>query len=202
MAPFTYLHVLFPPPGKPFFPLWICQLRLGLPREKSHPSPPIGPVAPVSPSHSAATAPWVTTITTHSHCDCPTLPVAPRADTVPGPPAHHPLPDPAPSHQGLPSTGLTPLTLVPTNAPKNSACQGPPRHGALGTARDRTGPGHGEGKTCSILPSRAQAMLMRMKRGDPGDEKAGGRKEEGAREEGDDDGAVGPRSPRGAESEG
>lgn len=116
-----------------------------LERKATHPAGLTGQSLPLC-GRPAATAPGVTTITTHSHCDCPTLPVAPRADTVPGPPAHHPLPDPAPSHQGLPSTGLTPLTLVPTNAPKNSACQVPPHHGTLGSARDRTGPATVKGK--------------------------------------------------------
>lgn len=65
--------------------------------------PPIRPVAPVSPTlWPAATAPWVTTITTHSNCDCPALPSALWVDKVPGPSTDHSLLDSVPSNQACP----------------------------------------------------------------------------------------------------
>lgn len=63
---FTFLHVLFLPPGRPFFPLSICQLLLILPRQKKPPAEPVSPVAPRRPPHRPEVPPHHT-----GNCDCP-----------------------------------------------------------------------------------------------------------------------------------
>lgn len=61
-----YLHVLFLPPGRPFFPLSICQLLLILPRQKKPPAEPVSPVAPRWPPQRPEVPSHHT-----GNCDCP-----------------------------------------------------------------------------------------------------------------------------------